>query len=204
MMDSKSDKRIISSLFCVAVVLMSVAFATMSITMCFASSGESKVLNWSVSFGEAIVKDEPAAKNILTKDNKVDVSAKFKELGETLAFVTYIQNNGEYDAKVMYSGIVSNLNDIVGTSEVTNKTYYLRDYVQYSIKYGKGNLDNNIETDEVIKVGDKLNKNTQNEIIVMIKLTEERYLTEDQKLVLRNYPKDIEVSMSIIVNYQEV
>lgn len=180
-MDSKNNNKLISSLFAVSAVLLAVAFVTITNTFAYPSSKVNTAL-WDVYFTEPSINGGDS--RVIVSNDKIDFNVSLKESGDEFSFITSINNDGTFDAKLSSLKLTDLSSQVVGTSKDTGKTYYICDYISFAVKYSENNDINAVNVDSNLTVGDKLKKNTKNNIIVTVKYKDLDRLTSDQIKVL--------------------
>lgn len=183
-MKNKSEKKVFSILLSVTGLLIALAFGTISYTMSNVSEPVKTISLWDINYSEPTVKGEDNNYKVIVNNDRIDFNVTLKKPGDKVSFITSINNDGSYNA-FLSSLETSKMNKSkIGTSEKTGKTYYLSDYVSYTVKYLDNNSTNKVRVDKDVKVGDLLKKGTSNNIIVTVKYIEENRLTEDELEVL--------------------
>lgn len=184
--------KLISLLSCVSIFLLTVALLTVNSTF---SLGEDSI-NWNIN----LKTDE---ENVIIDDTRIDF---FKTLGinETYSFELDVNNDGNKDAKILRA-IKSDLSEyVVGTSTTTNKTYYLKDYIRYTVTYLEDNKANDIHANDKVQTFDYLKKNTTNKIKIEVSFKSED-ITPDELSVLNafNANDTLDISLYLHLDYTE-
>lgn len=200
------QNKIFGTLFAISSVLMATACFTITNTYSYPDSAP-QVKKWSVALKDVKTNMENNKVNIV--NDKMDLSVTLNKAGEVMTVNSSITNDGNFDA-ILNNVEMTDLSNIkIGTSEETNKTYYLSDYVVISLRYAKDNKTNLIDAGSNVLAGDKLAKFTKNEIVASIKYKELNGLSEDALVVLKQNMTDfdgnvpLKFSLSIGFNYIE-
>lgn len=183
-MNELKGKKSIIILFALSITLMSLAFVT--VTSTFAIPENTKVSSWNIMFSNPKLTSIDNNSNINVNNDNIDFHILLKEFGDSFSFTTEIINSGSYNAYLSNINKTNLSEIIVGESDDTGNTYYVSDYISYTVKYLNNNKNNNILIGSSLKRGDKLMKNTKNSIIVTIRYKELDELTKDQIEVLNN------------------
>lgn len=189
--------RIISHLFALSSVLLAVACLT--ITSSFAFPDKINALKeWNVYFNETV--EENGTGIVTVKDDRINMNVSLDQKNNIFSVTTDITNDGEFDAVLKSIDITDINNVIIEDSSISSKIYYLSDFVDINIKYSSDNKFNNVFEGNDLKVGDSLNKNTKNRLLISVKLKDTNELTADQIKIIG---QKISFSLSIGVNYFE-
>lgn len=201
-MGKEKDIKVITGLFCVTLLLIGMAFFTITTTFAYNNSTVNEALTWNVYYGNAVIGNNKDGKVTVSRDN-LDFSIKLDEFGEEFSFTTSAINDGDIDA-VLKRVEKTNLDKLfVGTSKTTGETYYVSDYVSFNVDYVANNEKNGIRKDTKVKVGDKLYNGTNNKIIVTVKYRDKNKLSDDQLSVLKNYGYTFNLDLSVSTLYQQ-
>lgn len=198
--------RAIGTLFAISSILLAVACFT--ITNSFSMPDSYKVIKkWNVALIDASTSNDDG--KVLVSNDKMDINVILNESGELFTVNAVISNTGSFNA-ILNNVDVTNLNNIkIGTSDETGITYYLSDYVDVYMKYSEDNKNNEILAGSNLGFGDKLNKYTQNKIVIGIQYKNTATLSQDALIVLNQNVKlvdghrTLKFTMSVSVNYVE-
>lgn len=200
------QNRIFGTLFAISSVLMAVACFTITNTYSYPDE-HIQAKKWSVSIKDVKTNKDDMIVNVV--NDKIDLGITLNKFGEIATTNFVIANEGSFDAYLNKIDITDISNIKVGTSNETNKTYYLSDYVDIAYRYASDNKANSIQSGSSILSGDLLGKYTKNEVVASIKYKEEKELSEDALVVLRqninleNGNRPLKFSISICFNYIE-
>lgn len=182
-MNSKRSNKVFSSLFAFSSILLAVAFFTISNSFSLPSA-KTAYNDWDVHFSEPIT--QGAEGKTIVANDKIDIRVSLKNSGEAYQVFTNISNDGDVNARITDISMTNLANMKVGTSDVTGRTYYYSDYVSFTANYLSNNQVNNIIVDTPIKVGDVINRKTNNEVLITVKYKDFDRLTDDQIEVLKS------------------
>lgn len=201
-MGKEKDIKVITGLFCVTLLLIGMAFFTITTTFAYNNSTINEALTWNVYYSDAVIGNNKDGKVTVSRDN-LDFSVKLDKYGEEFSFTTSVINDGDIDA-VLKRIEKTNLDKLfVGTSKTTGETYYVSDYISFNVEYVSNNDKNGIRKDTKVKVGDKLYNSTNNKIIVTVKYRDKNKLSDDQLSVLKNYGYIFNLDLSVSTLYQQ-
>lgn len=200
------QNKIFGTLFAISSVLMAVACFTITNTYSYPDQ-VSQAKKWSVSIKDVKTNMNENVVNVV--NDKMDINVTLNKSGDVMTVNSVIANDGSFDAVLsnLYLTDISNIK--IGTSDETNKTYYLSDYVNIALRYSQDNKTNLVQSGSSVKAGDKLGKYTKNEFVVSIKYKETNELSEDALVVLRQNKLEtdgtmpLKFSFSIGFNYIE-
>lgn len=188
-MKSKISNRVFSYLFAFSSLLLAVAFFTISNSFSLPNA-KAMYNDWNVYFSKPIT--QGAEGKVIVSNDKIDINVSLKKSGETYQIFTDLINDGNVNARVTGVDMTDLSNMKVGTSETSGQTYYYSDYVSFTAKYLGNNQINNIIVDTPIKIGDVINRDTKNGVLITVKYKDFDRLTDDQIEVLKNNIKMID------------
>lgn len=196
----KNNIRALSVMLGIATILLSVAFATITNSFALPNKVQDKIFDIRIT---DIDSTGINLDDIRITNTNILFNTHLSFINPSNSFIMEITNNGNIDAKV--NKITSIYYDDNYLFEYNNNKYYLRDFTVYTINYASNNNKNNVVIDSKVSEDDNLLINTNNKIMVTIRLKNENELSEEEKEAL-NYYLDrfsIEKSISISIDYQE-
>lgn len=203
-----NKKYTIITFFALAIFLIGVAFFTLSIT--YAYKPESEVL-WNIDLGEISYKNDTKYE-ITTNKEYINFKVSLIDYGDEYGFMIPVINSGNIDAYLKEIRHTP-LDEVVGVG-ASGKTYYIHDYVGYTITYGKQNDANKVNIGNLLQVNDLLKANTQNYIMLNVKFSNKERLSEEAIEVLDKSNYKIEkdgnllngfnLDLDVSLNYQEL
>ncbi len=175
--------KVLSMISCVAIILLTVAIITLNSTFSLPENDNFKVV---------LNTDE---ERVFIDGTRIDFFHTLK-IDEKYSFTIDVTNKGNIDTEI-FKAIKSNLSDyVIGTSEKTNNTYRLSDYITFNVYYESDNEENGIHKNDRLNTYDYLKKGTTNKIKVDLEMKRED-VTQDEVRVLRDTFKKESIDFSL-------
>lgn len=196
----KNNMRTLSVMLGIATILLSVAFATITNSFALPNKVQDKIFDIRIT---DIDSTGINLDDIRITNTNILFNTHLSFINPSNSFIMEVTNNGNIDAKV--NKITSIYYDDNYLFEYNNNKYYLGDFTIFTINYASNNNKNNIVIDSKVSEDDNLLVNTNNKIMVTIRLKNENELSDEENEAL-NYYLDrflIEKSISISIDYQE-
>lgn len=169
-----------------SLILMVLAFFTFTITYCYPTN-TNQTIDYNVSLiGENINNNEEIVK---VNRNIIDFNYTFSSFDTIKEYNVTLINNGNINA-LIDTYYLDGLDIVIGQSKQSKETYYLKDYLDVSIKYIEDNKVNSIKKDMEINKNDYIRINSQNKIKFIFRRKNINELSEDALMVLKEYQKD--------------
>lgn len=192
------QNKIFGTLFALSSVLMAVACFTITNTYSYPDQ-VSQAKRWSVSIKDVKTNMDENVVNVI--NDKMDINVTLNKFGDIMTVNSVIANDGSFDAILRNMNLTDISNIKIGTSDETNKTYYLSDYVEIALRYSKDNKINLIQSGSSVREGDRLGKYTKNELVASIKYKESNQLSEDALVVLRQNKLETDGTLPLKFSY---
>lgn len=199
-MKSKNNIRTLSIMLSIAVILLTVAFVTITKSFALPNKIQDKIFNVRIT---DINSTGISLNDIRVANTNVFLNVHLNYTNPSNSFVMDVTNNGNIDAKIKNINSSFLENDYL--FEYNNNKYYLKDFVVYKINYASKNITNGITMDADLRENDNLLVGTRNKVKVSFRLKKNSELSEEEIAALDYYLKDSDINRSISLNidYQE-
>lgn len=174
LMEEKKEKKVFIPLLIMACLFIIGAFFTISISMAMPNPN---VPAWKIGLFN-IKYDNSLIKNLVYYDNGINSHVLLEDFNDEIIITADIQNTGEVDAKIKELNFTDLSSIKVG--ELEDKSFYLSDFLEYQVRYGADNQENNVKKDYIVMENDLIKANTFNIIEIILKYKDINFLNKEQ------------------------
>ena len=175
-MTNKDGRLSFVIIFAIGVLLMGTAFITINNMVLKTSLKDASVLPWNITLDNINKLSNKESFNVLLDETRMNIIFDLDKPGKTYEYTIDVINNSAYNTII--NGVDIEIPPI-GTSDITNNTYYLSDYIDIKISdvhsgeklYARGiktikvsiYIKNDLSVDEIYVLN--TDKNTKKEMV---------------------------------------